>query len=152
MAVIHLISESCNNLIPVLVMPWPAPLPFLPYDPLPLQGPILARSLPAETAYGPVQSGLALVCAREHPWVQLAWGKISVITWGSYSAIGSEFLADIPPDHLVFLAILTQIVALEPWLCGLGLCCFYLLLSLFPGVTEYGRRDSAKIVTSHACL
>ncbi|KAJ6549509.1 hypothetical protein B0H10DRAFT_1969011 [Mycena sp. CBHHK59/15] len=95
-------------------MPWPAPLPFLPYDPLLFQGPILARSLLAETAYGLVQSGLALVCAREHPWVQLAWGEISVIAWGSYSAMGSEFLADLPPDHLVFLAILTQIVALEP--------------------------------------
>ncbi|KAJ6611441.1 hypothetical protein B0H10DRAFT_1953105 [Mycena sp. CBHHK59/15] len=56
-------------------MPWPAPLPFLPYDPLLFQGPILARSLLAETAYGLVQSGLALVCAREHPWVQLAWDR-----------------------------------------------------------------------------
>ncbi|KAJ6572361.1 hypothetical protein B0H10DRAFT_1007877 [Mycena sp. CBHHK59/15] len=52
-------------------MPRPAPLPIVPYDPLPLQGPVSPCSLPAETAYGPVQSGLALVCAREHPWVHL---------------------------------------------------------------------------------
>ncbi|KAJ6587764.1 hypothetical protein B0H10DRAFT_1961354 [Mycena sp. CBHHK59/15] len=95
-------------------MPRPLPLPSLPYDPLPLQGPVPARSLPAETAYGPVQSGLALVCAREHPWAQLACGEISAIAWGSYSTAGSDFLADLPPDQLVFLAVLAQIVALEP--------------------------------------
>ncbi|KAJ6624904.1 hypothetical protein B0H10DRAFT_1942863 [Mycena sp. CBHHK59/15] len=111
---IYPISESRNDPILVLVMPRAAPLPSLPYDPLPLQDPVPARSLPAETAYGPVQSGLALVCAREHLWAQLACGEISAIAWGSYSTAGSDFLADLPPDQLVFLAVLAQIVALEP--------------------------------------
>ncbi|KAF8207480.1 hypothetical protein K438DRAFT_1815019 [Mycena galopus ATCC 62051] len=113
-AAIHLVSENPNDHIPVLLMPRPLPLPSLPYDPLPLQNLVSVRSLPAETAYGPVQSGLALVCAREHPWAQLACGEISVIAWGSYSTAGSEFLLDLPPDQLVFLAVLARIVELEP--------------------------------------
>ncbi|KAJ6555543.1 hypothetical protein B0H10DRAFT_1967720 [Mycena sp. CBHHK59/15] len=94
-------------------MPRPVPLSSLWYDPLPLQGPVPACLLPAETAYRPVQSGLALVCAGEHPWVYLTHGEISAITWGSPDP-RSDFLSDLPPDQLIFLAVLAQIISLEP--------------------------------------
>jgi len=132
-ATIHSISENCDDPIPVLVMPRPAPLPSVPYDPLPLQGPVSRRSLPAETAYGPVQSGLALVCAREHPWVQLALGEISAIAWGSYYDTPSDCLADLPPDQLVFLAILVENTSLEPVFSGF----------LHPVITDFANMWAA---------
>ncbi|KAJ6546585.1 hypothetical protein B0H10DRAFT_2089084 [Mycena sp. CBHHK59/15] len=132
-AAIHSISENRDDPIPVLVMPRPAPLPIVPYDPLPLQGPVSPCSLPAETAYGPVQSGLALVCAREHPWVQLALGEISAIAWGSYYDTPGDCLADLPPDQLVFLAILVEITSLEPVFSGF----------LHPVITDFANTWAA---------
>ncbi|KAJ7837397.1 hypothetical protein B0H14DRAFT_2589246 [Mycena olivaceomarginata] len=57
---------------PVLVLPRPMPLPWDPYKFIPGYTPLLAHSLPGETAYGLVQSGLALVCAHEYPWIAVA--------------------------------------------------------------------------------
>ncbi|KAJ7921069.1 hypothetical protein B0H13DRAFT_1867067 [Mycena leptocephala] len=69
--------------IPVLALPRPIPLPGDPYDPLSMQREPPPRALPAATAYGTVQSALALVCAQEYPWAYLAVARISEITGGN---------------------------------------------------------------------
>ncbi|KAJ7938572.1 hypothetical protein B0H13DRAFT_2301608 [Mycena leptocephala] len=68
--------------VPVLVLPRPMPLPWDPYSFILGDRIIPECSLPAETAYGPVQYGLALVCAREYPWIAVAIANISDIAWG----------------------------------------------------------------------
>ncbi|KAJ7154447.1 hypothetical protein C8R43DRAFT_1106547 [Mycena crocata] len=104
--------------IPVLVLPRPQPLPYDPYYFAPRETPTPDRVLPAETFYGVVQSGLALVCAYEYPWVQVARGNIAEITWGACPPDMYDEREDVldllPPDQLVFLAVLLEICRLEP--------------------------------------
>ncbi|KAJ7441399.1 hypothetical protein B0H11DRAFT_2096340 [Mycena galericulata] len=113
-----LLTEDPNDRVPVLVLPRPVRLPWDPYHFIPSQFPLPARSLPGETAYGPVQSGLALVCAREYPWTFLAHANISEIAWGAHPPDvldeREDVLHKLPPDQLVFLAVLVQICNLEP--------------------------------------
>ncbi|KAJ7278627.1 hypothetical protein C8J57DRAFT_1502470 [Mycena rebaudengoi] len=82
----------------------------------------LERSLPGETFYGPVQSGLALVCAREYPWNEIARSTISEIAWGAHHPEEynehEEVLDLLPPDQLVFLMVLAEICHLEPDFTG----------------------------------
>ncbi|KAJ7443758.1 hypothetical protein B0H11DRAFT_2291464 [Mycena galericulata] len=113
-----LLTEDPNDRVPVLVLPRPVRLPWDPYHFIPSQFPLPVRSLPGETAYGPVQSGLALVCAREYPWTFLAHANISEIAWGAHPPDvldeREDVLHELPPDQLVFLAVLVQICNLEP--------------------------------------
>ncbi|KAJ7433963.1 hypothetical protein B0H11DRAFT_2120005 [Mycena galericulata] len=103
-----LLAEDPNDRVPVLVLPRPVRLPWDPYHFIPSQYPLQARSLPGETTYGPVQSGLALVCAHEYP-------GLSLCTLTSRRLHGREdVLYELPPDQLVFLAVLVQICNLEP--------------------------------------
>ncbi|KAJ6615068.1 hypothetical protein B0H10DRAFT_1950192 [Mycena sp. CBHHK59/15] len=62
--------------VPILVLPHPMPLSSDPYDPLSLQHNPPTHSLPADTGYGMVQSGPALICAREYPWIHVARTEI----------------------------------------------------------------------------
>ncbi|KAJ7444687.1 hypothetical protein FB451DRAFT_1189481 [Mycena latifolia] len=89
-------------------------LPDDPYDLLPLQREPVPHLLPAATAYGTVQSGLALVCAQEYPWVHVALNNISEIVWGPHLDERREYLFDLQPDQLVFLAVLAEMTSLEP--------------------------------------
>ncbi|KAJ7434698.1 hypothetical protein FB451DRAFT_1467254 [Mycena latifolia] len=100
--------------LPVLVLPLAMSLPDDPYDLLPLQREPVPRLLPAATAYGTVQSGLALVCAQEYPWVHVALNNISEIAWGPHLDERREYLFDLQPDQLVFLTILAEMTSLEP--------------------------------------
>ncbi|KAJ7154429.1 hypothetical protein C8R43DRAFT_1126506 [Mycena crocata] len=104
--------------IPVLVLPRPQPLPYDPYYFAPRETPTPDRVLPAETFYGVVQSGLALVCAYEYPWVHVARGNIAEIAWGACPPDMYDEREDVldllPPDQLVFLAVLLEICRLEP--------------------------------------
>ncbi|KAJ7483701.1 hypothetical protein B0H11DRAFT_2020192 [Mycena galericulata] len=113
-----LLTEDPNDPVPVLVLPRPVRLPWDPYHFIPSQYPLPARSLPGETVYGPVQSGLALVCAREYPWIFVAHANISEIAWGAHPPDvldeREDVLHELPPDQLVFLAVLVQICNLEP--------------------------------------
>ncbi|KAJ7266405.1 hypothetical protein B0H12DRAFT_1230186 [Mycena haematopus] len=108
---------SFKEPVPVLVLPRPIPLPYNPYYFIPSDFPVHNRSLPAETFYGPVQSGLALVCAREYPWIDIAHGTISEIAWGVYPRDEyderARVLDVLPPDELVFLMVLSEICRLE---------------------------------------
>ncbi|KAJ7277998.1 hypothetical protein C8J57DRAFT_1713560 [Mycena rebaudengoi] len=108
--------------IPVLVLPRALPLPWDPYYFIPTDYPTADRSLPGETFYGPVQSGLALVCAREYPWIALARANISEIAWGAHPPDElderEEVLDLLPPDQLVFLMVLVEICHLEPDFAG----------------------------------
>ncbi|KAJ7928648.1 hypothetical protein B0H13DRAFT_2311257 [Mycena leptocephala] len=67
--------------IPVLVLPRRMAVPWDPYRFMPGDVPVAVRELPGETPYGPVQSGLALACAREYPWFGLAIACISDLAW-----------------------------------------------------------------------
>ncbi|KAJ7869834.1 hypothetical protein B0H13DRAFT_1896454 [Mycena leptocephala] len=69
--------------------------------------------LPAPSAYGTVQSALALACAREFPWVGVAH-RISDIAWGVQQDERQSYFLRLAPDLFVFLAVLTEIRALEP--------------------------------------
>jgi hypothetical protein len=106
--------------IPVLVLPRRMPVPWDPYRFIPGNAPIAERDLPGETPYGPVQSGLALACAREYPWFTLAIACISELAWGSRSPDVldecEDVLYQLPPDQLVFLTVLESDFAgfLEP--------------------------------------
>ncbi|KAJ7266698.1 hypothetical protein C8J57DRAFT_1328564 [Mycena rebaudengoi] len=108
--------------IPVLVLPRPVPLPYDPYYFIPSDFRTEERSLPGETFYGPVQSGLALVCAREYPWNEIARSTISEIAWGAHHPEEynehEEVLDLLPPDQLVFLMVLAEICHLEPDFTG----------------------------------
>ncbi|KAJ7092791.1 hypothetical protein B0H15DRAFT_832537 [Mycena belliarum] len=108
--------------IPLLVLPRPQPLPYDPYHFMPRETPTPDRSLPAETFYGLVQSGLALVCAYEYPWNDIARRDISEIAWGvppPYESDRRESVLDLlPADHLVFLMVLTRISDLAPVFAG----------------------------------
>ncbi|KAJ7731395.1 hypothetical protein B0H16DRAFT_1733333 [Mycena metata] len=107
--------------IPVLVLPRPVQLPWDPYKFIPSSNPILDHSLPGETVYGPVQSGLALVCAREYPWTFTARTRVSEIAWGITPADydeRQEVLDLLPPDQYVFLVVLAEICCLEPDFTG----------------------------------
>ncbi|KAJ6529873.1 hypothetical protein DFH09DRAFT_1093837 [Mycena vulgaris] len=120
---IHLISDpfippfDADEPIPVLVLPRPIPLPLDPYQFIPSQCPTLEHSLPGETVYGPVQSGLALVCAREYPWIHVALANISEIAWGAHPPDElderEDVLGVLLPDQLVFLMVLVEICRLE---------------------------------------
>ncbi|KAJ6608800.1 hypothetical protein B0H10DRAFT_2226515 [Mycena sp. CBHHK59/15] len=96
--------------IPVLVLPWTIPHPYDPSYFVPRQSTTPDHSLPAQTFYGPVQSGLALVCA------------ISEIAWGAHPPDEcderEEVLDALPPDQLVFLMVLVEICRLEPNFTG----------------------------------
>ncbi|KAJ7429532.1 hypothetical protein B0H11DRAFT_2143225 [Mycena galericulata] len=113
-----ILTEDPNDRVPVLVLPRPVRLPWDPYHFIPSQYPLPARSLPGETVYGPVQSGLALVCAREYPWIFVAHANISEIAWGAHPPDvldeREDVLHELPPDQLVFLAVLVEICNLEP--------------------------------------
>ncbi|KAJ7510948.1 hypothetical protein B0H11DRAFT_1956689 [Mycena galericulata] len=119
-----LLTEDPNDPVPVLVLPRPVRLPWDPYHFIPSQYPLPARSLPGETVYGPVQSGLALVCAHEYPWMFVAHANISEIAWGAHPPDvldeREDVLHELPPDQLVFLAVLVQICNLEPHCCSFG--------------------------------
>ncbi|KAJ7702532.1 hypothetical protein B0H16DRAFT_1902466 [Mycena metata] len=108
--------------VPVLVLPRPAPLPWDPYQFMPSANTVLATSLPGETVYGPVQSGLALVCAREYPWTFVAHTRIAEIAWGATHPEDyderEEVLDLLPPDQYVFLIVLAEICHLEPDFTG----------------------------------
>ncbi|KAJ7860643.1 hypothetical protein B0H13DRAFT_1900882 [Mycena leptocephala] len=98
-------------------VPRPIPLPGDPNDPLPMhmmQREPPPRALPAATAYGTVQSALALVCAQEYPWVYLAVARISEIAWGPHPDARQDYLLDLPCDQLVFVAAITEMISLEP--------------------------------------
>ncbi|KAJ7082380.1 hypothetical protein B0H15DRAFT_852742 [Mycena belliarum] len=105
--------------IPLLVLPRPQPLPYDPYHFMPRETPTPDRSLPAETFYGLVQSGLALVCAYEYPWNDIARSDISVIACGAHPPEELNGVLDLlPPDHLVFLMVLMRICDLAPDFAG----------------------------------
>ncbi|KAJ7805436.1 hypothetical protein B0H13DRAFT_1930195 [Mycena leptocephala] len=108
--------------IPVLVLPLRMPVPWDPYRFIPGDFSTPARELPGESPYGPVQSGLALACAREYPWITLAIANISDIAWGSWPPDvldeREDVLYQLPPDQLVFLAVLVEICRLEPDFTG----------------------------------
>ncbi|KAF8184590.1 hypothetical protein K438DRAFT_1837528 [Mycena galopus ATCC 62051] len=72
------------------------------------------HTLPMDTAYGIVHSGLAFICVREFPWLHLSVGRISEIAWGDPTDARGSFLFDLPPDQLVVLAVLAQMMELEP--------------------------------------
>jgi hypothetical protein len=52
-----------------------------------------------DTAYGIVHSGLALICAREFPWLHLSVRRISEIAWGDPRDPRGSFLFDLQPEH-----------------------------------------------------
>lgn len=108
--------------IPALVLPRPMRLPWDPYHFIPTDYPTADRSLPGETFYGAVQSGLALVCAREYPWIEVALANISEIVWGAHPPDEIDEREDVlellPPDQLVFLMVLVEICHLEPDFTG----------------------------------
>ncbi|KAJ7018752.1 hypothetical protein C8F04DRAFT_1400017 [Mycena alexandri] len=108
--------------VPVLVLPRPVPLPWDPYYFMPTEYSTAEKSLPAETFYGVVQTGLALVCAREYPWIDLARARISEIAWGAHPPDEFDEREDVldlfPPDQLVFLMVLVEICRLEPDFTG----------------------------------
>ncbi|KAJ7713455.1 hypothetical protein B0H14DRAFT_2644807 [Mycena olivaceomarginata] len=116
------LSTADDDSIPVLVLLRPVPLPYDPYYFIPSDFRTQERSLPGETFYGPVQSGLALVCAREYPWIAVARSTISEIAWGVHHPEEcderEEVLDLLPPDQLVFLMVLTEICRLEPDFTG----------------------------------
>ncbi|KAJ7883004.1 hypothetical protein B0H14DRAFT_3433155 [Mycena olivaceomarginata] len=89
------------------------PVPWDPYRFIPGDFSTPARELPGETPYGPVQSSLALACAREYPWITLAIANISDIAWGSRPPDvldeREDVLYQLPSDQLVFLAVLIEI-------------------------------------------
>ncbi|KAJ7463121.1 hypothetical protein B0H11DRAFT_87341 [Mycena galericulata] len=108
--------------IPILVLPRPMGLPWDPYKFIPSDCPTLPTSLPGEMVYGPVQSGLALVCAREYPWSLLARSAISEIAWGAHPPDEYDEREDVldllPPDQLMFLGVLAEVCRLEPDFTG----------------------------------
>ncbi|KAJ7028165.1 hypothetical protein C8F04DRAFT_1291632 [Mycena alexandri] len=108
--------------VPVLVLPRPVPLPWDPYYFMPTEYSTAEKSLPGETFYGVVRSGLALVCAREYPWIDLARAHISEIAWGAHPPDELDEREDVldllPPDQLVFLMMLVEICHLEPDFTG----------------------------------
>ncbi|KAJ7034240.1 hypothetical protein C8F04DRAFT_1395675 [Mycena alexandri] len=108
--------------VPVLVLPRPVPLPWDPYYFMPTEYSTAEKSLPAETFYGVVQTGLALVCAREYPWIDLACTRISEIAWGAHPPDEFDEREDVLdlflPDQLVFLMVLVEICRLEPDFTG----------------------------------
>ncbi|KAJ7437694.1 hypothetical protein B0H11DRAFT_2106666, partial [Mycena galericulata] len=108
--------------VPVLTLPRHVPRPWDPYYFMPNEFSTAEKSLPGETFYGVVQSGLALVCAREYPWIDLARRDISEIVWGAHPPDELDEREDVlnllPPDQLVFLMVLVQICRLEPDFTG----------------------------------
>jgi hypothetical protein len=108
--------------IPVLVLLRRMPVPWDPYRFIPGNAPIAECDLPGETPYGPVQSGLALACAREYPWFTFAIACIWELAWGSRSpdVLGEreDVLYQLPSDQLVFLTVLVEICHLEPDFAG----------------------------------
>ncbi|KAJ7175142.1 hypothetical protein C8R43DRAFT_943409 [Mycena crocata] len=111
-----------DNPIPVLALPLPITLPWDPYRFIPSHFPVLEHSLPGQTWYGPVQSGLALVCARKYPWIAVARNDIADVVWGTPPYYEFDERIDIldllPPDQFVFLMVLVQICHLEPDFAG----------------------------------
>ncbi|KAJ7858875.1 hypothetical protein B0H13DRAFT_2356350 [Mycena leptocephala] len=76
------------------------------------------HTLPMDTVYGIVHSGLALVCAREFPWLHLSIGRISEIAWGDPTDPRGSFLFDLPPDQLVVLGSHPHLASLMRFLEG----------------------------------
>ncbi|KAJ6556681.1 hypothetical protein B0H10DRAFT_2241190 [Mycena sp. CBHHK59/15] len=71
---------------------------------------------PFSTTFGPVNSSLALSCAREVDYEQgLAWlGRISKLAWALPLADSQQHFRDLPPDQLVFISTLLEILVLAP--------------------------------------
>ncbi|KAJ7160596.1 hypothetical protein C8R43DRAFT_947811 [Mycena crocata] len=74
-----------------------------------------ATTLPAETAYGLVQTKFALACARELPHITVTLDQVFDVVWGPHATNKNRnLLVKLPPDRLVFLCTLAAIAALEP--------------------------------------
>ena len=85
----------------------PPPIHAILVDPSP--------TLPAETPYGVVESGLALACASELPDGAAVLDDLFDLVWGLYAHDDDKnHLVRLPTDQLVFLCTLAKIVALEP--------------------------------------
>ncbi|KAJ7671042.1 hypothetical protein B0H17DRAFT_1141680 [Mycena rosella] len=79
-----ILSSNPDDPVPPLALLRPIPLPTDPYDFLPMQREPPPCALPAATAYGTVQSALAIACSLEFPWVHVAIGRISETAWGPH--------------------------------------------------------------------
>ncbi|KAJ7037305.1 hypothetical protein C8F04DRAFT_1393807 [Mycena alexandri] len=125
-AVVHAVSDGPTPLLPrhvlfadniLILNPVLTPNNFHRAD-----EPVPVLSLPAETFYGVVQTGLALVCAHEYPWIDLVRARISEIAWGAHPPDEFDEREDVldlfPPDQLVFLMVLVEICRLEPDFTG----------------------------------
>ncbi|KAJ7086270.1 hypothetical protein C8R44DRAFT_752673 [Mycena epipterygia] len=112
------LQTSLPKKIPVLSPP--ADIHLLGIDPI--QPPLIPILLmppplqPFDTTYGPVTSSLALACAREVDYqrslVRLA--RVSDHVWGPRLAYNQRHLRDLPPEHLIFLSTLLEIISVEP--------------------------------------
>ncbi|KAJ7260548.1 hypothetical protein C8J57DRAFT_1514486 [Mycena rebaudengoi] len=70
---------------------------------------------PAATAYGFAKTTLAVACAQMQPRSAFSMEKVFDIVWGPYpDEEDQNFLAELPPDQLIFLCTLAEIVLLEP--------------------------------------
>ncbi|KAJ6580582.1 hypothetical protein B0H10DRAFT_2198486 [Mycena sp. CBHHK59/15] len=71
---------------------------------------------PFATTFGPVNSSLALGCAREVDYEQglARLGRISELAWAPPLVDSQQHFRDLPPDQLVFISTLLEILVLAP--------------------------------------
>ncbi|KAJ7457122.1 hypothetical protein B0H11DRAFT_2287111 [Mycena galericulata] len=106
--------------------PTPTPPPVVPVAP-PV---VIAPALPADTAYGPVHTKLALACAHEVPNSVLTLAEVFDIAWGPHADNDHKgLMMELPADQLVFLAALAAIAAAEPIFEGF----------LYPAITSFAN-------------
>ncbi|KAJ6559267.1 hypothetical protein B0H10DRAFT_2240551 [Mycena sp. CBHHK59/15] len=92
---------------------FPGPFPKIPPIPFLAMPPPLK---PFATTFGPVNSSLALGCAREVDYEQglARLGRISELAWAPPLADSQQHFRDLPPDQLVFISTLLEILVLAP--------------------------------------
>ncbi|KAJ6523979.1 hypothetical protein B0H19DRAFT_1200727 [Mycena capillaripes] len=105
---------------PGILLPLPANIHLVSIDPIhPPEIPFLAMPPPLKpfaTTFGPVNSSLALGCAREVDYEQglARLGRISELAWAPPLADSQQHFRDLPPDQLVFISTLLEIMVLVP--------------------------------------
>ncbi|KAF8129689.1 hypothetical protein K438DRAFT_1887161 [Mycena galopus ATCC 62051] len=114
------VPASLTAIHTVAVDPTPTPPtpPPLVVD-IPPPPVVLAPTLPAETAYGPVHTKLALACAHELPNRVITLEQVFDIVWGPYADNNQKnLLVQLTADQLVLLCTLAAIAAVEPVFAG----------------------------------